>query len=102
MERTDGRPLFVQRPYMTLGSLRDQVIYPDTHDEQKRKGISDQVETTHFHMINFPFYNLSDVYWCNDIHALCNYLNHYFSILPPYISTVDLKENNQNVNEVQI
>ncbi|XP_064626457.1 ATP-binding cassette sub-family D member 3-like isoform X2 [Lineus longissimus] len=30
-----------QRPYMTLGTLRDQVIYPDNHKEQKNKNIAD-------------------------------------------------------------
>ena len=26
---------------MTIGTLRDQVIYPDTHDQQIKKGITD-------------------------------------------------------------
>lgn len=31
-----------QRPYMTLGTLRDQLIYPHLHSEMKTRGVTDE------------------------------------------------------------
>lgn len=49
-----------QRPYLPNGSLRDQLIYPNTHAEQKRKGVTDDVRkqpnhTKNSHKITFLF-----------------------------------------------
>ena len=30
-----------QRPYLTLGTLRDQIIYPDTHEQMLKKNVTD-------------------------------------------------------------
>lgn len=43
VSKPDNKAVFYipQRPYLTLGTLRDQVIYPDTHADMKKKGVTD-------------------------------------------------------------
>ncbi|KAJ1522243.1 hypothetical protein ONE63_002549 [Megalurothrips usitatus] len=44
-----------QRPYMTLGSLRDQVIYPHTRDEMQRRGKTDADLTRHLERVQLSY-----------------------------------------------
>jgi ABC-type uncharacterized transport system fused permease/ATPase subunit len=44
VSKPDAKSVFYipQRPYLTLGTLRDQIIYPDTHKNMIDKGTTDE------------------------------------------------------------
>ncbi|CAB0018230.1 unnamed protein product [Nesidiocoris tenuis] len=44
-----------QRPYMCLGTLRDQVIYPHTKEEMKRRGKTDEMLFSHLERVQLPY-----------------------------------------------
>jgi ATP-binding cassette subfamily D (ALD) long-chain fatty acid import protein len=44
VSKPDAKSVFYipQRPYLTMSTLRDQVIYPDTHKDMLEKGVTDE------------------------------------------------------------
>lgn len=44
-----------QRPYMTLGSLRDQLTYPHSGSEAKRRGATDDKLENHLHRVQLGY-----------------------------------------------
>lgn len=44
-----------QRPYMTLGTLRDQIIYPHTFEEMKRRGHTDADLQRFLELVQLPY-----------------------------------------------
>ncbi|CAH1395753.1 unnamed protein product [Nezara viridula] len=44
-----------QRPYMCLGTLRDQVIYPHTKEEMRRRGKDDNLLTQHLERVQLSY-----------------------------------------------
>ena len=52
-----------QRPYMTLGTLRDQIIYPDTHDDMVKRGIRDDDLLTYLDLVKLTYIQERDGGW---------------------------------------
>lgn len=52
-----------QRPYMTLGTLRDQIIYPDTYEEMLRKGKKDDDLLTYLDLVKLTYIQERDGGW---------------------------------------
>ncbi|KAK6624683.1 ATP-binding cassette sub- D member 3 [Polyplax serrata] len=44
-----------QRPYMTLGTLRDQITYPHTHEEMLRRGKTDDNLVEHLNRVQLGY-----------------------------------------------
>ena len=53
---------------MALGTLRDQVIYPDTIQDQRRKNVSDDVLKEHLEQVNDA---LRDAFIIVNVYLMC-------------------------------
>jgi len=44
-----------QRPYMTLGRLRDQIIYPDSKEDMQRKNVTDEKLVSFLKLVSLDY-----------------------------------------------
>ncbi|CAG9138418.1 unnamed protein product, partial [Plutella xylostella] len=59
-----GKLFYVpQRPYMTLGTFRDQIIYPQTREEMVRRGRSDAELTKFLDIVQLSYLSQRDGGW---------------------------------------
>ncbi|XP_060801044.1 ATP-binding cassette sub-family D member 3 [Amyelois transitella] len=59
-----GKLFYVpQRPYMTLGTLRDQVIYPQTREEMLRRGRTDEQLNRFLEIVQLSYLTTRDGGW---------------------------------------
>ncbi|KRT80023.1 ABC transporter ATP-binding protein [Oryctes borbonicus] len=56
MKPPRGKLFYIpQKPYMTLGSLRDQITYPHSSAEAKRRGASDKMLEEHLRLVQLGY-----------------------------------------------